>query len=127
MSISLIGKYIRGALYDGNDIYLVEANRRVFQMYPWTEDGPVDDAGQIVSVTNSGALFDVHVKDFREIEPGLKIDGEVAGFIKTYQIETSKGICLVSMRAPITDGDFGLALADYKGEPHEDLRKLGDF
>jgi hypothetical protein len=127
MSVSIIGKYIRGALYDGHDIYLVEANRRVFQLYPFAGEGPLGDYGEILSVTNAGALYDVHVKEFKEIEPDVQIAGDIANFLKTYEIKTSKGICLISMKANVTYGDFGLALADYKGEPHADLRKLHDF
>jgi len=125
--MDLRGKYLRGALWDGRDIYLVEANRRVFHLYPWADKSSLDDYGVILSVTNSGALVETHVKSFAEIDPGAQLNEDIAGFLKTYEIKTGRGICLISVKANVLSGDFGLAVADYNSEPHEDIRKLHDF
>lgn len=124
--IDLNGRFLRGALWDGNFIYLVEANQKVFQIYPWC-DAPFGDPDEIFRVTGSGALVNCQARSFKEVESGLLVQDDTEHIVKTYQLTTAKGICVISCKWPELCENTGMSVREFEGLPPNGTRRLTDF
>jgi hypothetical protein len=121
----LVGHFIRGVLYDGVYIYLVEANKRVYQLCVTSTRFSDDFIECIGHVKNAEALSEATIESLKMGEVFALQPGEINA--QTFTFETSRGVCELEIHFSAYEYVPDIIVRNYVGEPPKNIRRLTDF